>query len=88
VVCANLISLQGVAPALWKRVMGVTGDKDESRKAASARWPGDVRRWPAKKDHGRCDACLIAAYGRRQFLAAHGAAPAPDEISVDEAHAS
>lgn len=72
VVCANFIPLHDVPPASWKRAMGVTGDKDESRQAASIRWPRGAERWPAKKHHGRAEAALIAAYGRRQYLKEHG----------------
>jgi len=73
IVCANFVPLHDVGAAIWKRAMGVAGDKDESRKAASALWPSQAHRWPAKKDHGRADACLIAVYGRRKFMAEHGA---------------
>jgi crossover junction endodeoxyribonuclease RuvC len=71
VVAANFIPLHDASPAGWKRSMGVTGDKDESRKAASIMWPAEAGRWPAKKHHGRAEACLIAAYGRRKFLELH-----------------
>lgn len=73
IVCANFIPLHVVVPAVWKRVMKVTGDKDESRKVASVTWPTQSGRWPAKKNHGRAEAALVAAYGRRQFLKEHGA---------------
>ena len=71
VICANFIPLHDVVPTVWKRAVGVAGDKDESRKAASIQWPDQTGRWPAKKHHGRADASLIAAYGRRQFLKVH-----------------
>jgi crossover junction endodeoxyribonuclease RuvC len=72
IVYANFIPLRSVGAAMWKRGMGVTGDKDESRKAASAIWPTQEWRWPLKKHHGRAEAALIAVYGRRKFLADHG----------------
>jgi hypothetical protein len=72
VVAANFIPLKMVLPGVWKRAAGVTGDKDESRKAASLRWPKETGRWPNKAHHGRAEAALIADYGRRQFLREHG----------------
>lgn len=65
---AQFIRLQLVPPATWKRAMGVTSDKDEARKEASLMFPADCRRWALKKHHGRAEACLIAAYGRRQLM--------------------
>jgi crossover junction endodeoxyribonuclease RuvC len=72
VVCANFIPLHDVPPATWKKAMGVKGDKDESRQAASLLWPRLSDQWPAKKHHGRAEAALIAAYGRRCHLKEHG----------------
>jgi hypothetical protein len=74
-VTANLIPLREVGPAQWKRVMGVTSDKDEARLAASTLWPADAPHWPLKKHHGRAEAALIAAYGRREYLKANADLP-------------
>lgn len=53
-----------VAPSTWKRAMGVTKDKTETRRLAQQLFPtaslGRVR------DHGRAEALLIAEFGRRQ----------------------
>jgi crossover junction endodeoxyribonuclease RuvC len=65
---AQFIRLTAVAPATWKRAMRVTSDKDEARKEASLMFPAECRRWGLKKHHGRAEAALIAAYGRRQVL--------------------
>lgn len=67
VCCASFLPVHEVAPVKWKRTMGVTGDKDESRKAASVMFPACSDRWPLVKHHGRADAVLIAAFGRRQI---------------------
>jgi hypothetical protein len=75
-ICANFIPLHEVAPSTWKSRMKVTGDKDEARKAATVLWPTATGEWPAKKDHDRAEAALIAAYGRRQFLTIMGEAEA------------
>ena len=74
VVCAHFIPLRVASPAVWKRAMGVTADKDESRQAASVMWPQEAGRWPLKKNHGRAEAALIAAYGRRKRQALLGEA--------------
>jgi crossover junction endodeoxyribonuclease RuvC len=71
IICANFVPLHDVGAAMWKRALGVTGDKDESRKAASAIWPKEGFRWPLKKHHGRAEAALIAVYGRRAWLKEH-----------------
>jgi len=65
---AQFVVLNAVPPATWKRSMGASSDKDESRKAASLLFPADCRRWGLKKHHGRAEAVLIAVYGRRLAL--------------------
>lgn len=65
---AQFLRVHEVAPATWKRAMKVTSDKDEARKEASLKWPADCQRWVRVKDHGRAEAALIAAYGRRDLL--------------------
>lgn len=84
-VTANMVPLHEVGPALWKRTMGVTSDKDEARAAASKAWPTEAIRWPLKKHHGRAEAALIAAYGRRRFLSQY---LADDVLTItgEEAH--
>lgn len=55
-----------VRPAAWKKGLGLAGKKytkDDSRFTAAATFPAledDLKR---KKDHGRAEAALIAAYG-------------------------
>jgi crossover junction endodeoxyribonuclease RuvC len=58
--------LSSPTPAQWKRGMGVGKDKDAARARASELWPGDAGRWRRVRDHGRAEACLIAAWGARQ----------------------
>ena len=52
----------------WKRTMmaGMPKEKDASRIRCSQLWPTETGRWQRKKDHGRCDALLIAEWLRRQ----------------------
>jgi crossover junction endodeoxyribonuclease RuvC len=68
VVRAHFIRLHTPSPQAWKKAMGVTSDKDSSRSEASFKYPADCRRWALKKHHGRSEAVLIAAYGRREIL--------------------
>ena len=65
---ASFLPLHEVVPTVWKKAMGVKGDKDEGRKAASILYPAQADRWPLIKHHGRADAVLIASYGRRQLI--------------------
>lgn len=52
-----------VRPAIWKRSLGLTSDKEQARLRAMQLFPGaDLRR---KKDHGRVEALLLAWYGMR-----------------------
>ena len=71
IICANFVPLHDVGAAMWKRAMSVSGDKDESRRIAATIWPKEAWRWPLKKHHGRAEAALIAAYGRRAWLKEH-----------------
>jgi crossover junction endodeoxyribonuclease RuvC len=68
VIRAHFIRLSLPSPQAWKKAMRVTSEKDSSRAEASIRFPTDCRRWALKKHHGRAEASLIAAYGRREIL--------------------
>ena len=63
VVAANLIPMQLVRPAVWKKSMGLTRDKDSSRQKASAMYPKFCSHWSLKKDADKAEAALIATYG-------------------------
>lgn len=63
VCCAHFIRVELVTPAVWKRAMGVKGDKDESRARASQLLPRSAGYWPLKKHDGRAEAALIAMHG-------------------------
>lgn len=52
-----------VDPAVWKRQMRVTADKDVSRARASQLFPACVLLWTAKSHDGRAEAALLALYG-------------------------
>lgn len=56
-----------IAPAAWKRAVGIAagreGAKDAARSAAIARWPAKAALFARVKDDGRAEACLIAVAG-------------------------
>ena len=57
---------QTVRPAVWKRAMGVTADKDQARAMASRLLPSGSGLWPLKKHDGRAEAALLALYGSKE----------------------
>lgn len=65
VVIANFVRVEFVRPAKWKRVLGLSHDKDHSRRAASARWPQHADLFSRSKDDGRAEAALLAYYGTK-----------------------
>jgi crossover junction endodeoxyribonuclease RuvC len=56
-----------VAPATWKKALGLKGSKDDARYMASQLLPSAARHWQRKKDDGRAEAALIARYGAALF---------------------
>lgn len=62
---ANSIPMRLVRPSTWKAQMGLTGDKDMSRRLASQIMPQFCKLWPLKKHDGRAEAALLAVYGSR-----------------------
>jgi crossover junction endodeoxyribonuclease RuvC len=65
------IPAQHIAPASWKRAIGIppgkAGTKDAARAEAIRRWPDMAALFSRAKDDGRAEACLIgvAALMRR-----------------------
>jgi len=57
------ISVRRVAPGVWKRSMGVSADKNESRRLAQEMFPGWAMHFAKVKDDGRAEAALLAVYG-------------------------
>lgn len=49
-----------VSPAVWKRDLRCTADKDTSRQRARQLFPNDVQ---LLKSEAKCEAALIALYG-------------------------
>jgi hypothetical protein len=54
-----------VAPATWKKAMGLGPDKDLSRARAIELFPAAASKLALKKQHDRAEALLLAEYGRR-----------------------
>lgn len=61
------VSVKMIAPASWKRSVGIPpgkdGAKDAARSEAIRRWPGMAERFARKRDDGRAEAALIGAAG-------------------------
>lgn len=55
-----------VRPATWKRSMGLTSDKELSRRRAIETWPGSASAFARKKDDGRAEAALLALWGHQR----------------------
>jgi crossover junction endodeoxyribonuclease RuvC len=49
-------------PSKWKADMGLSADKERSRKAAIDRWPRSAAWFARKKDDGRAEAALLALW--------------------------
>lgn len=53
-----------IAPASWKRTVGLTlASKDAARAMAIARWPASAALFARVKDDGRAESCLVAVGG-------------------------
>ncbi|KAF6175279.1 hypothetical protein GIB67_000600 [Kingdonia uniflora] len=64
---ASGFSVVPVSSRLWKKhfeLFGSCSSKDDSRKVASTLFPLLSSQLTRKKDHGRAEALLIAAYGK------------------------
>lgn len=59
-----------IAPASWKRAIGIPpgrdGAKDLARSEAIRRWPAKAELFARKKDDGRAEAALIAVAGLKR----------------------
>lgn len=54
-----------VAPARWKRMLGLSADKGASRRRAIELWPAKAQLFARVKDDGRAEAALIALWHLR-----------------------
>lgn len=56
------IRTEHVTAAKWKRDMGLSKDKDLSRRRAAERWPAHAELFKRKMDDGRAEAALLGAW--------------------------
>lgn len=59
------VPLRLVTPQKWKKEMGLSSDKDASRREASRVLPKHADLWPLVKHDGRAEAALLAYYASR-----------------------
>lgn len=62
-IASSFIPMELIAPATWKKSMGLGKDKDGSRLKASQIEPGCASQWARAKDDGRAEAFLLAYWG-------------------------
>lgn len=63
-VCAGLgLPVTMVRPSTWKGALDLSSDKADSLEMARSLWPSHAEVFARKKDDGRAEACLLAAYG-------------------------
>jgi crossover junction endodeoxyribonuclease RuvC len=67
ILAANFVPVSFVTPAVWKKAMGCSGDKEQSRARASDILPRHADKWPLKKHDGRAEAAMLGVYGARQL---------------------
>lgn len=70
-VCAGVgIPFMRPPPAVWKRALSLSADKERSRAAALAQWPDQANMFARKLDHNRAEAALLALWLQRQLSSA------------------
>lgn len=80
VLAGAAIPREYVRPHKWKAAMGLRGsDKDKSRRKAIDRWPSWSGSFKRKKDDGRAEAALLAAY----HVEANRPDPPPSADEID-----
>jgi crossover junction endodeoxyribonuclease RuvC len=65
VIAARGLPITWVTPQRWKKLMGVTADKNTSRQLAINLWPEQAHLFARVKDVDRAEAALIAEWYRR-----------------------
>ena len=77
-----------VTAATWKRAAGIApgSDKERSRQMALQRWPDQAKYLGRKRNHGRAEAMLIAAYGAGTLKHGAGHESAEADTAADAAH--
>jgi crossover junction endodeoxyribonuclease RuvC len=70
VLSARKIPIRYVTPAVWKKGLGLSPDKEQSRQRAIETWPSHAHLFARKKDHQRAEAALLGLWGLRAAQAA------------------
>ena len=65
IVSSSLIPIRHVLPQTWKGLMGLSRDKNLSRKKAISLFPDHASLFSRVKDDGRAEASLLAYFGVR-----------------------
>lgn len=73
VIAALGIPVTYTTPGVWKRAMGVTSDKGNSRRRTMELYPVQARDFERVKDDGRAEAVLIGLHGLRMHQAREAA---------------
>jgi len=60
---ANSVPYKEVLPKTWKKDLGLSSDKEQSRRLAIQMFPQLKDKLKRKKDHGRAEALLLLYYG-------------------------
>lgn len=68
IIGALCLPITFVTPQVWKKALGVHGDKDASRARATQLFPKSAGLWSRVKDDGVAEAALIAEYGFRSLF--------------------
>lgn len=66
--CCRIPMLPFIQPVVWKRALGLSRNKEESRQRAILLFPDDAALFERAKDHQRAEALLIAYYGGMKLL--------------------
>jgi hypothetical protein len=61
------IEARGVQPSVWKQLMKLSRNKDESREMAKTLFPKYADKFRRKKDDGRAEAALLAWFASERF---------------------
>jgi crossover junction endodeoxyribonuclease RuvC len=69
VLCGLEIHPISIRPAIWKGLLKLSSDKNESRARASALFPSLSHLFSRKKDDGRAEAALLAHFAWERFSA-------------------
>lgn len=78
IITAYFIPITRVRPAIWKSFFGLSADKQLSLDKAKNLFPDSQSHFARKKDDGRAEAVLLAAYGSLVLRGSYGALSFPN----------